>query len=271
MRLQSVFLLIPAIVGFLGLLFYMVHAPKSDFFRKQKRFITVLSCFFLFASLSSDLEARMMLHFALFEQTCALALVPCFLSMVNEYDSEKNSGVLFKLCCMIPMIHLVVGIESVYVAGFDESVKIFLESISFSGPMFPYLDNNGQMVVYACYTYIFKTFMLINFLMFAIRMMKHVVGGNFKIKEIFSYMFKGGQANLNHVLYFLELIFFLISIPALVIGKGCYEGIPVTTLLACLVQSYIICMISITGLGGRVEYQSIGGIIRLVKSKSFKD
>ena len=36
MHLQSVFLMIPAIVGFLGVLYYLVLAPKSDFYRKQK-------------------------------------------------------------------------------------------------------------------------------------------------------------------------------------------------------------------------------------------
>ncbi len=270
MSLQSVFLLIPAIVGFLGVISYMVLAPKSDFYRKQKRFITVLSCFFLFASLSSDTDSKLMLHYTLFEQACALALAPCFISLIKEYDTDKRGGLLFKLCCMIPMIHLVVGIESVYVAGYDNSVRIFIESLTFNGPMFPYLDNNGQIVVYACYTYMFKTFVLVNFVMFAMNMMKYVVNGGFKIKETLAYLFKCSQANVVRVFYLLVLVFFLISIPALILGKGSYVNIPITTFIACVIQTYVIVMITITGFAGRVESQSICGIIKSVRKRRIK-
>lgn len=265
MVLQAVFLLLPAIVGFVGLLSYLVFTPGNDFFRKQKRFIAVLSCFFLFAFLSSNTESKMMLHFILFEQACALAIAPCFVSLINEYGNNKKPGLLFKLCCMLPMIHLVVGVESVYVAGFDNSVNIFMESLTFNGPMFPYLDNNGQIVVYACYTYMFKSFLLVNFLLFAINMMKCVIRGGCKIKSTFAFLFKGGDSSLVPVLYFLTLVFFIITVPALVLGKMSYFDLPILTVAACLILAYAVAMLSIAGLAGCVETQSIKGILNSLR------
>ena len=119
MRLQPLFLLLPAVVGFFWLVAYVIFTPRNDFFRKLKRFVAVLSFFFLFAFLSSYTDSKLMLHFVLFEQVCALALVPSLITLVREYGSTKSTGLLFKLCCMLPMIHLVIGMESVFVAGFE--------------------------------------------------------------------------------------------------------------------------------------------------------
>lgn len=270
MRMQSIMVLIPAVAGFLWLLLYVLLTPKNDFFRKQKRLIALLSFFFLFAYLSSDTESKMMLHFVLFEQACALALAPCFISLIREYGDNRKPGLLFKLCCMVPMIHVVVGVESVYVAGFDNSVRIFIESLSFNGPMFPYLDDNADKVVYACYTYMFKTFLLIGFLLFAINLMSCVINKGCRMKNTVSYLFRGAESELAPVLYFLALILFIIVVPALVLGKECYSNLPVATIFACLILTYLITMLSITGMAGQVESQSVKGIVSFLKTKGYR-
>lgn len=271
LHLQSILVLIPGVVGLLWLLAYLIITPRNVFFRKLKRFIALLSLFFVFAFLSSDTESRMLLHFVLFEQVCALALVPCFISFIKEYNNSRAPGLLFKICCMIPMVHLVVGIESVYVAGFEDSLRIYLESLSFQGPMFPYLDNNGQVVVYACYTYIFKSFVLINFLLFAINLMVCIIGDGCKIKETLSFLFKGGEANPVPVLYFLSLIILLISIPALILGKSCYSGMILLTVLVSVILLLDVVAISIVGLAGAVERQSLKGILKSVGKTSSRE
>ena len=235
MRLQPLFLLIPAVVGFFWLVAYMIFTPRNDFFRKLKRFVAVLSFFFLFAFLSSYTDSKLMLHFVLFEQVCALALVPSLITLVREYGSTKSAGLLFKLCCMLPMIHLVIGMESVFVAGFETSVGIYMESLSFSGPMFPFLNNNAQIVFYASYTYMFKTFLLIGFLFFAVNIMTCAINGGCKFRDVAGFLFKGGKCRLVPVIYFLSLIEFLIVFPALVLGKECYSGNVVITAIACVI------------------------------------
>ena len=268
--LQSIFILVPGVVGLLWLLAYLILTPRNVFFRKLKRFIALLSFFFIFSFLSSDTESRMMLHFVLFEQVCALALVPCFISFITEYGNTKVPGLLFKMCCMVPMIHLVIGIESVYVAGFEDSLRIYLESLSFQGPMFPYMDNNAQMVVYASYTYMFKAFILINFFLFAINMMYCVINGGCKIKETFSFLFGNGEANPVPVLYFLSLVILLISVPVLILGKSCYSGLMLITVLVCIILVWDVFVFSLVGVGGPVETESLKGILKSVREKTFK-
>ena len=124
MRYLPLFLFVPAIIGFFWLAYYTVSTPRNAYFRKLKRYVAVLSFFFLFAALSSYVNMRLMLHFVLFEQVCALALVPSLVSLTEELGSPNPRGPFFRLCCMLPMIHLVTGIETVFVAGFDTCINI---------------------------------------------------------------------------------------------------------------------------------------------------
>lgn len=265
MHYQPLFLLFPAIVGFAWLVFYTFSKPRNDYFRKLKRLLAVLSFFFLFAFLSSYTEKRMLLHFVLFEQVCALALVPSLISLAEEFGSSKSRGVYFRLCCMIPLIHLVVGIETVFVAGFETSLGIYLESISFNGPMFPYLNDNAQMVFYASYTYVFKTLLLFGFLLFAIKIMTCAISGTCSVSDVAGFLFKGRKSPVAPVLYFLSLIGFLIIIPAIVVGKDSYSDLVLLTAVACLVLAYVVMMIALIGMGGPVQVQSIKGILVSVR------
>lgn len=256
MRLQPLLILIPGLVGIFCLLAFSLTVPRSTFSRKMRRLIALISCFFLFASLSFNSESKMMLHFVLLEQVCALALVPGFLSFIREYDESKTQSLVFRICCMIPLIHLVMGVESVYVAGFEESVRIYMESLAFVGPMFPYLDKNGQIVFYACYTYMFKAFVLVNFLLFALNMMKCAVGKSFKVSDFISFMFKNGECDHVPVLYYLSLGLFLIVVPVLVLGKSCYSGKIMITVIASLVLMFAVFGISIVSIAGPIGKQS---------------
>lgn len=269
MALQPLLLLIPAVVGFFWLLAFVIFMPRNVFSRKLKRFIAVLSCFFLFASLSSDTDSRLMLHFVLFEQVCAVAIVPSFLSLLEEYGNKCKASLLFRLCCVIPMIHLVLGIESVFVAGFEKSLEIYLESLSFHGPMFPFLENNGQMVFYASYTYMFRTFVLINFLLFAINIMSCAISRKCRISDVIGFMFKGGESYVAPVVYFQTLLILLIIVPAIVLGKECYSGQNVITAIACVLLACLISVISLVCMGGPVTgVSSVKDIVKSVSKKS---
>ncbi len=261
MHYQPIFLLLPAIVGFIWLVYYAVSKPRNDYFRKLKRYLAVSSFFFLFAFLSSYTDKRLLLHFVLFEQVCALALVPSLISLAEEFGSPNSRGGYFRLCCMIPLIHLVVGIETVFAAGFETSLGIYLESLSFNGPMFPYLNDNAQIVFYACYTYVFKTYLLLGFLLFAINIMTCAISGTFSISDVAGFLFKGRKSPVAPVLYFLSLIGFLILIPAIVAGKDGYSDSFLLTAVACLVLAYVVMMIALIGVGGPVQVQSIRGIL----------
>ncbi len=267
MRYQLYFLLLPVIVGYIWLFVYMVRSPRNDYYRKLKRFVAVLSSFFLFAFLSSFTQHKLLLHFVLFEQVCALALVPSLVSLTEEFGAPKPKGLFYRLCCMIPLIHLVLGIETVFVAGFESSVGIYLEAVSFNGPMFPYLNDNAQIVFYASYTYVFKTFLLLGFLFFAIKIMTCAIGGSCSLGNVMGFLFKGRKSQTVPVLYFLSLVGFLIIIPAVVVGKDSYSDKVILTALACIILAYVVMMISLIGAGGPVNPQSLGVIIRSLKNK----
>ena len=268
MRIQSLLLLIPSVTGLFWLLAYLVFSPREIYFRKLKRFIAVLSCFFLFAFLSSDKDNRLMLHFALFEQVFALALVPCFISYVNSFRNTISDGLLFKICSFAPFIQLVVGIESVFTVGFDNAVRIYLDSFDFVGPMFPFLTDKAQVVFYASYTYVFRTFLLVNFLLFAINMMSSMIREESKFKQIFGFLFAGHRSSLIPVQYFLALVAFLIIIPATVLGKSCYSGNIFITAVACILVAVALTVISLVGAAGPMDKHTLPGIVDSLRSRN---
>lgn len=265
MQFQSLPLLLPCIAGFFWLFAYIIFAPRNDFFRKSKRFIAVLSLFFLFAYISSKPDQFMMLHFTLFEQVCALSIVPSFLSYIAAYRNKEMTGVFFRICCIIPLLHFIIGVESVYIAGYDNSVRILQDSFSTHGPLFPYLDDNGQRAFYACYTYVFQANMFLNFLLFAISFMASALKGNFKVRHIVRFLFAGRKCELIPVLYVLILLILLTVVPVLIIGKGFYVGNAFITTVACIFLALVISLVALIGSAGKVGVESISGLLSMTR------
>lgn len=271
MPVNFLLILIPCIAGFFWLIAYSLFAPRTVLFRKAKQFIAVLAFFFLFGFLSADPHARMMLHFTLFKQVCALAMIPSFISYVSELSGKQNTGIFYKACSILPLVHLIIGIESVYSVGYYDSVRIFVDSYSVNGHMFPYLENNSQIVFYLCYTYIFSFFLLANFMMFAIRMMSCAINGNCKFADVLGFFFKGKKTDIVPVLYLLTLIMLLTIIPALLLGGKCYVVSVPLTFAACFFLAFFLSTICFVGTAGSARRQSIPGLLKTVKFGSSDD
>ena len=265
MRIQSLFILIPFVAGFFWFLSYLLFAAKNNVSRKIGRFIAVVSFFFLFAFLSADMESRLMLHFTLFEQVCALAIVPCFMAYVMECGKKPVSGLYYKLCCMLPFIHLLMGVETVYSVGFNDALSIMQYSNLSPGLAFSLLTNNSQVVFYACYTYVFYFFLLTCFMLFAINLMSCAINGSCSIKIVMGFFFKGQKSELIPVQYLLTLILLLVIVPALLLGRRCYVDDYFITIAACIFLAFFVSMIAFVGTAGKVKEQSIRGLLDSVK------
>lgn len=265
MRFQSLLILFPFAVGLFWFLAYVLFAPRNELSRKAARFMLVLSSFFLFASLSSDTGSRLMLHFTLFEQVCALALIPCFLSYQKELGGKVALGPFFKLCCMLPLVHLIVGIESVFSAGFENALRIMTQAYTLQGPMFASLVNQSEVVFYVCYTYAFGSFLLSCFMLFAVNMMSCAISGVCNIGDVAGFFFKGRKIPLGPVNYFLALIILLIIVPALLLGRRCYVDNFFITVAACFFLAFIESLIAFLGTAGKVNAQSIKGLLKGVR------
>lgn len=265
MNFQSYFLLLPCIAGFFWLLAYLLFASKGVVFSKLKRFLLVFSLFCLFSFLSLDESSRLLLHFTLFKQFFALLLVPTFIIYVKARQGVRPKGVIFTILSVVPYIQLIVGIETVYSAGFENALRVLIDSFTFQGPMFPYLPQKDQQVFYACYTYIFRTFLLADFLMFSVTLMTCVINGNCSIRDVMGFYFRGMKAPLRPVQYFQSLVLFLILVPALILGKRVYIDSVAVTFIASFVIAVLISLIAFVGTTGRTERQSIPGILNTVR------
>lgn len=266
MYLQSLLILIPSIAGFFWLFAFRAFAPKNDLFRKLKRYIAILSLFFLFGFLSADPSSRLSLHFTLFEQVCALSIVPCFMSYVNMYYGVNSRGLFLRFCNMIPLVHMIVGIESVYTAGFQNAVRILLESHSARGPMFPFLDDRGQMVFYACYTYMFGTFLLLGFFLFALNLMSCAINGDCRLRDIIRFFLKrDARISLMPIQFFLNLVILLIIVPALLLGRRCYVDNVLITFAACVFLATFVCLIGFIGSAGYAKKISFSGLFNQLR------
>ena len=265
MKLESLPLLLPCVASIFWLLTYLLFTQKGGVYKRTTRLFIVFSFFFLFAFLSFKLDSRLLLHFTLFEQVSALFLVPVFMSYVREIQGGKPSWFILRIIGIFPYIHLVVGIETVFAAGFENCLGIYLDSFSFHGPMFPYLDDKSQMVFYACYTYMFKTFLLIDFFIFSINLMSCAINGGCSFKDVLGFFFKKQKTKLLPVRYFLSMLIFLIVVSALVLGKGASMDNVILVILGCVLLAFLLSMLAFVCTVGSVERHSIPGILRLVR------
>lgn len=265
MNFQSYFLLLPCIAGFFWLLAFLLFASKGVVFRKLKVFLLVFSLFCLFSFLALDESSRLLLHFTLFKQFFALLLIPSFIIYVKARQGVKPKGVIFTILTVVPYIQLIVGIETVYSAGFENALRIMIDSFTFQGPMFPYLPQKDQQVFYACYTYMFRTFLLADFLLFSVTLMTCIISGSCSIKDVMGFYFRSKKAPLRPVQYFQSLVLFLILVPALILGKRVYIDSVAVTLIASIMISVLISLIAFVGTTGRLEHQSIPGILKTVR------
>lgn len=265
MNFQSYFLLLPCIAGFFWLLAYLLFASKGVVYRKLKRFLLFFSLFFLFSFLSLNESSRLLLHFTLFKQFFVLLMIPAFIVYVKALQGSKPKSVFFTILSAVPYIQLIVGIETVYSAGFENALKIMVDSFTFQGPMFPYLQQRDQQVFYACYTYMFRTLLLADFLMFSVSLMKCAISGSCTFRQVFGFYFRGLKAPLRPVQYFQALILFLIIVPALILGKKMYIDNVALTIISTFFIAVLVSLIAFLGTVGRAERHSIPGILNNVR------
>lgn len=263
MKIQGLFLILPCVAAFFWLLAFLLFSSKGEAFRRLKRFLLVVSLFLLFTLLSLNEEGRMLLHFTLFKQVCALWVIPYFLRYIKTFKGSKPLSVFHKILVVVPYIQLVVGIESVYSVGYENALGILIDSYTFQGPMFPYLDNS-QKVFYAGYTYMFRAFLLADFLLFSVDMMSCAISGNCRFSEILSFYFKRGKAPLKPVQYIQALPLFLIIVAALILGKNSYIENIALAATGSIAIAFFVSMIAFVGTMGTAERNSISGILRTV-------
>lgn len=271
MKVQSLLLLLPCVVGFFWFLAYLLFTAKGVVYRKLTRFLGIFSFFLFFTFLSQDESSRMMLHFILFKQFFALMLIPSFISYIKALQGEKAGGLLYIILNVVPYVQLVVGIESVFSVGFENAIRVMIDSFTFQGPMFPYLANNAEMVFYACYTYMFKTFLLADFFMFSLGIMSCAISGACNIKTVGSFFFRGKKAPLKPIQYFLALLLFLIVVTALILGKPIVVESAVRAASGCILVAVILSFIAFVGTVGDARNRSIPGILRTIRFGANED
>lgn len=265
MKLLSLPLLLPCVAGFFWLLSYLLFTQKGGAYKRITLVYLVFSVFFLFAFLSFDLDSRLLLHYTLFEQVSALFLVPVFLSYVWEIQGSGKSWFIHKIIGILPYIHLVVGIETVYAAGFENCLRIYVDSFAFHGPMFPYLDDKSQVVFYACYTYMFKAFLITDFFIFSINLMSCAINGGCRFRDVTAFFFRKQKSKLLPVRYFLTMLMLLILVSALVLGKDSYMDNVILVVAGCVLLAFLLSMLALVCMMGGVESHSIPGILKLVR------
>ena len=265
MKIQSIFLFLPCIASLFWFLFYLLFSSKGAAYRKLAQFLLIVSLFLLFTILSIKDDAFMLMHFTLFKQVCALLMVPYFLKYIKALQGTRPSGVVYNILSVIPYIQLVVGIETVFSVGYENAVGILIDSYTFQGPMFPYLPDRSQMLFYACYTYMFKSMLLANFMLFSVSLMKCAVSGVCNFKQVTGFLFRKKKAPIRPVQYFLALLMFLIVVPALILGRDNTLDTVALTALGSFLVAFFISMIAFVGTAGTSEYQSIPGILKKVR------
>lgn len=219
----------------------------------------------LFTILSIKDDAFMLLHFTLFKQVSALFMIPYFLKYIKSLDGTRPSGVIYNVLSVIPYIQLVVGIESVFSVGYENAVGILVDSYTFQGPMFPYLADHSQMLFYACYTYMFKTILLADFMLFSVHLMKCAVSGTCNIKQVMGFFLKKRRVPVKPVQFFLALLLFLIVVSALILGRDNSLDTVFLTALGSFLVAFFVSMIAFVGTAGTSERQSIPGILRMLR------
>lgn len=265
MKAQFYFLLLPCVAGFFWFLAYLLFTPKGAVYRKLTRFLAITSLFLLFALLSQNENGRLMLHFILFKQVAALLMIPSFIAYIKSLTGERPSGILYLVLSVVPYVQLIVGIESVFSVGYENAVRVMVDSFTFQGPMFPYLSNNAEMVFYAGYTYMFKAFLLADFFMFSIGVMSCAISGACNIQTVGSFLFRGKKAPLKPVQYFLALLLFLVVVTALILGKASITENPILVAVGSIFIAVDLSLIAFVGTVGSADKRSIPGILRSVR------
>ena len=265
MKIQTIFLFLPCIASLFWFLFYLLFSSKGSAYRKLSQFLFIVSLFLLFTILSLDNDAFMLMHFTLFKQVCALLMIPSFLKYIKALEGKRPSGLLYNILSVVPYMQLVVGIQSVFAVGYENAVGILIDSYTFQGPMFPYLPDHSQMLFYACYTYMFKTLLLFDFMLFSVYLMKSAVSGLHDFKLVWGFLFRRRKSSVLPVQYCMALLLFLIVVPALILGKDNSLDTVFLTALGSFLVAFFDSMIAFVGTSGAAEYQSMPAILRRIR------
>lgn len=262
MSLGSTLLFLPESICVFWLLAFIIFSPMEVVYRKATRLFAVMSGFFLFAILSSNLSGRVLLQRILFEQVLALAIVPCFVSYNRRSINSKAIGPIYTACCVIPYFHLTTAMMVVFVCGYQSALDVVILSMGNAGSVLKLLEDRAQVAVYVCYKYVFKSFLLIEFMFFATHYMSRTISNGVTLKDIFKFFGGKHRTSVANVRYSLATIFLVVIYGALFIGKGYY---PHSTAMLCV--GYVLLLLSLAFLGflcihGDSAYVSLNDIIK---------
>lgn len=261
MSLEAALLLLPGLVCAFWLFAYIIFSPKGVVFRKATRLYAVLTIYFVFAIFTTKLSGFILLQRILFEQVFALALVPCFVSYNERSLHSKAGGPVYVTCSVIPFFHLSTAMMVVFACGYHKALDVVLLSYGNVGPVSSYLTERIQYVVYICYNYIFKGFLLVEFLYFTTHFMGRAIRSGVSFMDILKFFGGKHKTSVAVVRYFAATIALVIIYGALFIGKKYY---PHSTALLCVAFSLLLIslfLLGFLGTSGDTDNMSLNEIV----------
>lgn len=229
---------------------YLVFSERTAINKKAENLFFIFSLFFLFSAFANpSAGCRLMLHFTLFAQTTALLITPFLLLYTGSFQPVTKKTALLIVCFIIPAVHLVTGIQSVFVAGYWDALAVMHDVYAHSGPSFGFADNRSLFIFYICVTYVFKSLLIIEFLCFSIYFTSAVIKGAVRPKEVLGYLFSHKKSNSFSIQYTLVFPIVLVTVLSLIkCGGFCYCSV-VCMLIATVIFVVLFSIMAVAGLG----------------------
>ena len=248
--MQTFLLLLLSAVCLFWMFSYLVFSERTAINKRAENLFFIFALFFAFSAFANPAaNCRLMLHFTIFAQTFALLITPCLLLYTCSFEPVTKKTALFVVCCVIPAIHLITGIQTVFIAGYLDSLDVMRDIYAHSRLSFGFTDNRALFIFYLCVTYVFKSFLVIEFLCFSLYFTSAVIKGTVKPKEVFGYLFSHGKSTSFSIQYTLVFpVVLLIVLSLIKCGGFCYGSLPCMTVISVLFV-ILFSIMAIAGLG----------------------
>lgn len=203
---------------------YLVFSERTAINKKAENLFFIFSLFFLFSAFANpSAGCRLMLHFTIFAQTTSLLITPFILLYTGSFQPLYKKTALLVLCFIIPAVHLVTGIQTVYIAGYWDALDVMRDIYAQSSLSFGFSDNRALFIFYLCVTYVFKSYLVVEFLCFSIFFASAVINGSVRPREVLGYLFSHKKSTSFSIQYTLLFPIILITVLSLIkCGGFCY-------------------------------------------------
>lgn len=200
---------------------------------------------------------------AVLEHSLGLLVIPVSISYLHSLTGDK-SGVLLKVCYLLPLILAVAECVTVFIIGLDGS-SFLLDGIGSGMLSASDAESRSQFLLFACQKFALSGFMVLEYLYFITLTSVYMFSKKLSVFSETCHFFTGRKADLRSVQSTHLVLVLTLNVILLLLGRPCAVSLRWPVPVICLILTIVISLFAVVGSADSNLQCSFGDILQTLR------